>query len=721
MDRTLQLAFEHHRAGRYEQAAALYRQVLQATPTNADALHLLGVALHQAGQHDSAVQWIERAIAVRGNDAAFHANLGEVLFALGKLDDAARSYRQALRLEGGSPPTHLRLGDVLRRQGQLDLAIAEYQESFRLDLNSAEVVERLAVVFQECGRVDEALAIYQQALARNPVEHNVLLKYGGLLERSGRLADALECYQRLIAAHPDSPKGHLSCGNVHRARGDSTDAIAEYQEAIRLKPDFADAYNNLSVVYTDLGQADAAEQCARQGLQYAPAMGELYSNLATALALEGRGPEAVAARRRAVELLPHSAAEHSNLVYDLNFVPDLDDQSLLAEHLAWAERHAEPLTRSAPPHGNTPDPKRRLRLGYVSPYFREHAVNYFVEPILTSHDHEQFEVFCFSDTVCPDAATQRLKSSVDRWRDTFGEGDERLAELVRADAIDILIDLTGHIAGNRLPAFAHKPAPVQVTYIGYQNTTGMSAMDYRLTDAYADPPGATDRYYTEKLVRLPRSFFVYRPGDDAPPVSPLPAQARGHVTFGSFNKYNKVSPQVLDAWLQILAQVPDSRLLVLAHRGGHAAARLLQHAAAFGIAAARIELVDRLSHADYMNLVSRVDVALDPFPFNGHTTTCDALWLGVPVVTLAGRSYASRFGSSAHVNLGLEAYIAASVPQYVDIAVRAASDLPALAKLRPELRARMQSSPLLDFEGFTRRLEAAYREMWHAWCAKTKP
>jgi predicted O-linked N-acetylglucosamine transferase (SPINDLY family) len=293
---------------------------------------------------------------------------------------------------------------------------------------------------------------------------------------------------------------------------------------------------------------------------------------------------------------------------------------------------------------------------------------------------------------------------------------QQLAEQVRADAIDILVDLTGHIGMNRLPAFAHKPAPVQVTYIGYQATTGMSAMDYRLTDAHADPPGLTERYHTETLVRLPRAFFCYRPNDDSPEITPLPARERGGVTFGSFNKYVKVNPLVIDAWLQILARVPDSRLLVLSYSGGYAENRLHELAAAKGVDPKRIEMLDKLPHAEYMKLLAQADIALDPFPFTGHTTTCDCVWMGVPAVMLQGQTYVTRFGGSVLVNVGLESWIAGSVDEYMDIAVKAASDLDALQRLRAELRPRMAASPLMDFAGFTANLETAYRQMWRAWC-----
>jgi predicted O-linked N-acetylglucosamine transferase (SPINDLY family) len=401
-------------------------------------------------------------------------------------------------------------------------------------------------------------------------------------------------------------------------------------------------------------------------------------------------------------------------------LPSADPATVFAEHRAWSARHAEGLTAAAAPHPNDRSLERRLRVGYVSAHFRNHAVNFFVEPILASHDRSRFEVFCYSNVEFPDHVTAQLQTAVDHWRPIRNEPDDRVAQLIRDDAIDILIDLTGHIGENRLLVFALKPAPVQVTYIGYQNTTGMSAMDYRLTDERADPPGVTDRYYTERLVRLPRAFFCYQPGE-APAVSPSPANERGHVTFGSFNLFAKVNAQVIATWIEILARVPDSRLWVLANQGGYAEQKFAEQARARGVDPARVEIHARRPRAEYLRLVSGVDIALDPFPFNGHTTTCDAIWMGVPVVMLEGDAYASRFGGSVLANVGLGELIANSPDQYVDIAVALANDGDKLARLRAELRPRMAASPLMDFVGFTRNLEAAYRQMWADWCAIQAP
>jgi predicted O-linked N-acetylglucosamine transferase (SPINDLY family) len=358
-----------------------------------------------------------------------------------------------------------------------------------------------------------------------------------------------------------------------------------------------------------------------------------------------------------------------------------------------------------------------LSVGYVSAHFRRHAVAVFLEPVLAAHDHSAVRVFCYSDVRCPDEVTARFKAHADVWRDVAGLSDEQLAEQVRADRLDILVDLAGHIAGNRMLLFARKPAPIQVTYLGYQATTGLATMDYRLTDAVADPPGQTEAFHTEKLFRLPRAFFCYRPPMEMPPVSELPARSAGHVTFASMNNFAKVSPRCLALWARLLKAVPGSRLALLIAGGAPNAGRILPAFTQAGVDGSRIEFVGRLGLQQYLEMYRRIDILLDPMPFSGHTTTCDALWMGVPVVTLAGPAYVSRMTASVLAHLPLPELIAQSAEQYLAIAAGLATDLDRLADLRRRLRGMMQQSCISDAAGFARDLEAAYQRM----CAAGPP
>jgi predicted O-linked N-acetylglucosamine transferase (SPINDLY family) len=387
--------------------------------------------------------------------------------------------------------------------------------------------------------------------------------------------------------------------------------------------------------------------------------------------------------------------------------------------LDFAKRWEAPLATLVQPHPHDRSPERRLKIGYVSSDFRQHSVAWFIEPVLAHHDRERFEIFCYANLFQEDAVTERLKAHADHWRKIYGLPDELAAQQIRADQIDILVDLNGHTAENRLLVFARKPAPVQVTWLGYPNTTGLSAMDYRLTDGFADPVGMTEPFHSETLIRLPECFSCYQPPRDAPAVSELPAKEKGYITFGSFNKLTKVTPEVMATWARILQAVPGSRLaLQSAGLGEDAMQQMVREAfAGLGITPERLELHghDR-SQKTHLERYRNIDIGLDPFPYNGTTTTCDALWMGVPVVTLAGKVHAGRVGVSQMSNLGLTELIGQTPEEYVAIATRLATDRERLGALRKELRSRMTASPLMDAPRFTTNLEQAYRGMWKDWC-----
>ena len=738
-------------AGQLAQAEQIYRQVLDAEPGNAEAWHRLGTMALQDGRHQAAIDLIGQALFYDRSQAVFHANLGEAYRMSGNLDQALACTQNALALDPGMAAIHanlgnlnflqgnlpaaidclrdavklapeeahfrISLGELLRSTGQLDEAVQSLEQAVRIAPDNADARARLALALYDRQDFARARVAFEAALAMDPnnaAAHNNL---GNVLKQLRLLAEAEIEYRHAIRLDPRMTAGYINLGGIMAVEGRHQEAAECFTTATTLDPQSTQAFCNLVGPLEDLGRLDEAVAAARRAIELAPDLSFAHSNLGICLKPLGRLDEAIAAYRVAVDLDPASAYQRSNLIYALNFHGGYDAAGVFAEHRLWGQTHADALTAASAPHTNDRTPNRRLRLGYVSGHFWEHAVNFFSEPILAAHDHGQFEVFCYANATRSDEATKRLRGSADQWREITHHSDEQAAELVRRDQIDILVDLTGHIAGHRLLLFAHKPAPVQVTYLGYQNTTGMAAMDYRLTDEWSDPSGTTDPYYTEKLVRLPGSFFCYQPSSYAPPVGPLPALANGYVTFGSFNNFAKVTPEVLAAWAQLLNRVSDSRLVILASAAASLQERLLRTFEQLGISSQRLILANQRPRGEYLDLIAQTDVALDPFPFNGHTTTCDALWQGVPVVTLAGGSYASRFGSSAHQSLGLEELIAHSPEEYVEIAVRLAGDLDRLAPLRAGLRPRMAASRLLDFAGFTRNLEAAYRTMWNHWCA----
>lgn len=634
------------------------------------------------------------------------------------------------------------------KAGRLAEAEAAYRTVLSVLPDNPQALHLLGLVTLASGKPAEAETCFRRLAQLAPRNAQVLAALGQSCWLQEKVAAAAEAFAAVVNITPDDPHAHNNLGIALRALGDSVAAERHHRRAIQLDPRLTAAYNNLGTDLAEQGRAAEAIECFMHAIRRDGAFVQAHANLGESLAELGRLEEALAATRRAIELAPsdprprynlavylrgmgqldeaiaaHRAAaaldptdayQQCNLLYTLNFLPGLDPSTVFAEHRDWAKRHADPLTVDAPPHTIDRTPGRRLRIGYVSPHFTAHAVNLFTQPILASHDHEQFEIFCYFSLQREDAITARLQTYADHWRQIHSLSDPLVAELVRSDKIDILVDLSGHVPGNRLLVFARRPAPVQVTYIGYQNTTGMAAMDYRLTDEWSDPPGATDAFHTEKLVRLPGSFFCYRPSRNAPPVTSLPALSSGCVTFGSFNYFAKVTPEVLAVWAKLLATVENSKLVILPHLTRSLHAAIPKTFAALGVDTARVHVVDRLPREQYLELIGLVDIALDPFPFNGHTTTCDALWQGVPVVTLAGATYASRFGSSGHVSLGLEELIAFNRDEYLHIAAGLAQDLDRLSSMRATLRYRMAESRLLDYVGFTRNLETEYRRMFDA-------
>jgi predicted O-linked N-acetylglucosamine transferase (SPINDLY family) len=465
--------------------------------------------------------------------------------------------------------------------------------------------------------------------------------------------------------------------------GQNADALTPMQNAVALSPGNAEAHNNLGAVLNDLGRLDEAE----------------------------------ASYRRALEIKPDFALAYSNLLFVLSYHSAERGADILALCREYDERFCLPHRGEWQGYGNSRDAHRRLRIGYVSPDFRRHAVAYFAEPILANHDKTQVEIFCYAEVMREDEYTGRFRQFADHWHSTVGMSDGAVAQMIRDHRIDILVDLAGHTAGNRLLVFARKPAPVQVTYLGYPGTTGLSAMDYRITDHYADPEGVADACYTERLLRLPDSLCCYRPSADMPEVSPLPALARGYLTFGSFNNFNKIDLPTLALWAELLHALPASRLMMLTVPEGETRLHLEQNFARLGVNSQRLEFYGKLTPAEFHRKFQEVDITLDPVSVSGGTTTCESLWMGVPVMASVGERFITRVSYSFLSTAGLADFAAFSPVDYIRLAAHLADNLPLLAEIRAGLRAHVAASPLIDEVGFTRNLELLYREAWEMWCS----
>jgi predicted O-linked N-acetylglucosamine transferase (SPINDLY family) len=751
IDQLMETATAHHRAGRLAEAEMIYRRVLSQHPDHADALHLLGVLAHQIGRNHDAVDLIRRAISLRRDVSSYYSNWGIALGALGRLSDAIAAHRHAVTLDPQSGDAHNNLARSLIRNNQTAEALAEFQAALAIQPNDAEVLANLSNVFRQTEDYDRAVEYARRAIVLRPnlssaynnlgaalhlksdfdgaadayrraiaitgtgaeaadVHHNL----GITLHRAGRLEEAIEALRRATELQPGRVESFHQLSYALRDRGRLAEAIAAARSATTLNPAHSGAHNNLGIIFCEVGSIDDAIAAFRRAIELQPDFGGAYNNLGNALKDTGLIEEAVVCYRQAARFDPRSPVVE-NFLYSIHFHPGYDAYQIAREHALWNEQYAKPLASQIAPHTNDRSPERRLRVGYVSRDLREHPVGRFLLPLLASHDHGRFEVFCYTDVTRPDAVTGRLKSHSDAWRITSGLSEEALAERVRADGIDILVDLAMHMDGTRMLTFARKPAPVQVTYLAYCSTTGLETIDYRLTDPYLDPPGMDESIYSEKSVRLPHTYWCYEPPASAPPVGPPRTAAGGPIKFGSLNNFGKVSPAAMRAWMHILARVPGSELILHTGEGAHRQ-RLVTQFAQAGIAPDRITFFARIPIDQYMQLYNTIDVALDPFPYPGGTTTCDALWMGTPVVTLAGPTAASRGGVSLLSNMGLTDLIADSADRYVQVASDLAGNVNRLAELRITLRDRMRRSPLMDARGFARDVENAYRRMWRTWC-----
>ncbi len=577
---------------------------------------------------------------------------------------------------------------------------------------SADEAFALALERHRAARLAEAERGYRAILQREPQHADSLHMLGVIALQTRNLASALELVQRAVALRPDAAACRNTLGQILERHGRDDEAAACYEAAIELEPTDAEAYNNLGYLRARQDRLTDAAALYRKAIDRDPTYAEPHTNRGNLLKDLGELDAAIASYRRAVELRPDLSALHSNLLLTLHYHPDCSPADLLREHRAWAQRHVAPLAAARRPHPNGREPDRCLRIGYVSPDFREHPVARFVLPLFREHDRAEVEVFTYSDVTRTDPVTRLLRDHVDQWRDVSTLRDEQLADLVRADEIDVLVDLAAHSGRNRLLTFARKPAPIQITYLAYCSTTGVDAIDYRVTDRFLDPPGEPG-HYAETSIRLPQCYWCY----SAPPLGGGPAieRAAGPPTFGCLNNFAKVSDVTLALWMRLLLRVSEARLLIYARTEGHRD-RVRRALRAAGLEESRAAFVGRQSLVDYLQTYREIDVALDPYPYGGGTTTCDALWMGVPVISLAGGTAVSRAGSTLLSNVGLDHLIARSGAQYVELAAALIRDGAAVAELRRSLRERLESSPIMDARQFARDFEAALRTVWRAWC-----
>ncbi len=573
--------------------------------------------------------------------------------------------------------------------------------------------------------------IYKLILEAESKHGDAIFFLGMILFKSKKFDEAFTLLKRAVQSHPNVFEFHYNLGLIYESNNQFAQALECYRRVVELEPS-GNSHSNLSKNLTDSGQLNEAIEFAREAVQRLPQNQRAipYNNLASALTLRGEIEQGLENYRLAVAADIENASMHSNYLLASLYLDNPDRGELFQEHKKFGDKFESfiPKMYENPMSAQAKNTQRaradhKVRVGYVSPDFYGHAVGKFIEPILQAHDKSKFEVFCYSDNPHTDNATARMKELVSNWRQVNDLNDEDLARMIQTDGIDILVDLAGHTALNRLCVFIRKPAPIQVTWIGYPNTTGLSRMDYRITDSFADPAGETDQLHTEKLLRLPECFSCFSAPLQSPEIGPLPAMHNGFITIGSFNNFAKITPQVMRVWIDILNRLPRSRLLLKNRSLDNPRLKefILAQLSKHGADVQRIDLRSpTISVVDHLNSYNMLDIALDSFPYNGTTTTCEALWMGVPVITLEGRSHVSRVGVSQMNNLGLPELIAHNTENYVDITVALANDLPRLAALRSGLRERVRTSPLMNTSRFVKNLEDAYQTIWKKYLAEQR-
>ncbi|HEB86830.1 MAG TPA: glycosyltransferase family 41 protein [Gammaproteobacteria bacterium] len=616
--------------------------------------------------------------------------------------------------------TVLRQALALIEDNRIMEAKALYERLCAIDKGNPEAWSGLGIVNDKLGSLDQAASCYRRVLKIKPQIERVHYSLANVLRRQGKIADSVPYYREALRLKPDFVRACGELAEALRLQGKLNEAVEVYRDLLRVKADAAEVHNDLGDMLKRQGQFGEAAKCFQRAIRIKPELAAAHSNLGSAYTLQGRLQEAEESHRHAIKLNPDLVYADSNFLCCLNYSPAHNGEQLFAEHRRWAARHTAGV-HAFTEYSNTPIPGRCLRIGYLSSDLRRHPVAFFLLQILANHDPAEVEVICYSQGMRPDPITQLFRSLVNGWRHIYNMADDQVAEMIHRDGIDILVDLAGHSGNHRLTVFARKPAPVQVTYLGYPNTTGLSTMDYRLTDQWADPPGMTEEYHSEQLYRLPHGFLCYQPAPDCPAIEALPSIGSGYITFGSLNNLAKTTPEVIAPWASILHAVPGSRLLLKNHSLVDVVTRERYYSmlGEHGIGRERADLMAPIaSHGDHLALYNQIDIALDTFPYNGTTTTCEALWMGVPVVTLAGQMHAGRVGVSLLTQVGMPELIAGDTDTYAAIAIKLAHDPGRLSGMRESMRGRVMNSSLCDGKRFARELQKAYREMWKIWCTK---
>jgi predicted O-linked N-acetylglucosamine transferase (SPINDLY family) len=693
-------------------ALSAFQKTAELLPDDAGAQMNLGNALQDAGHLNEAVESYQRTIVIKPNFAEAYNNLGSVYISLGQFEHAATNYRHAIQLKPNFATAHSCLGNALRDLGQLGEAVESYRRAIKVQPNLTEAHNNLGVALRELGFFDQAVSSYRQALKIEPNYAEVHSNLGVALRDLGQLDNAATSFRRALEIDPNDAETCSNLGLALHDLGRFDEAVKHYRRALAIKPNYAEAHNNLGLTLHARGKYDESVESCRQAIALMPSFTEAYNNLGSTLQSIGQLEEAIVNYRRALQINPDFVIAQSNLLFSLGYTA----QSTPADYLAEALRFEEMVNKSIVAQFSTwqcESQPNKLKVGILSGDLWNHPVGYFTESLLGQLDLDSIELIAYTNNPKADDLTARIRPYFAHWRPVFNLNDAAVAQLIHEDGVHILLDLSGHTAKNRLSMFAWKPAPIQATWLGYFATTGVAEIDYLLADAYM-VPSTDEHHFTESIWRLPDSYLCFTPPNVDIKIEHLPAVSTRQITFGCFNNLTKMNDAVIALWARVLLAVPGSRLFLKTLQLNDAGVcdTTRQKFAAQGVTADRLLLEGSSPRTELLAAYQRVDIALDPFPYPGGTTSVEALWMGVPVLTKRGDRFLSHMGESIMHNAGLSDWIADDDDDYVAKAIARTSNLERLAALHAGLRQQVLASPLFDAKQFARNFEAALWGMW---------
>jgi protein O-GlcNAc transferase len=709
-------------SGNADAAEASFRRAIALDPQLAIAHYNLACLLKESGKLTEAVDSYQKALRLSPNSARVHINLGETLEALGKIPEALSFFEKAVKVAPDDPDVHTRLGIALFSQGKDVPAQACFERVVVLTPDNIQARIALGIIFGNRGDLQRSIAQFREAVRIAPESGEVHLNLAATLVRAGILNEAVSSLRRAIELAPELPEAHYNLGVALGSMGQMEEALSAYQKTIVLNSNYAEAHANIASILWKKSQYQQSLEACDRALLINPELAEAHVTKGNILKDWGLVEEALKHYRKALSINPELAEASANLIFSQHYLSSCQVEEVHKDIVAWNQRHSKALIPKNVHFSNPPISERRISIGYVSANLRTHPGGFFLGAVIANHDREKFKICCYVDIEKEDEHSRRIKANVDEWQLIPGLTDEALANRIRADGIDILVDMNRFTGGGHLLAFARKPAPIQVTWMGGPiMTTGLETIDYVLSDRIHTPP-EYEQFFVEKVVRLNNAYAIYQAPPYAPPVSSLPALNQGIITFGCFNYIAKIQRLAIDLWAEILKEVPNSQILLQSKAFGQDEPRQHIHTlfADRGVDPSRILLCGSVRHNELLEKYNQVDIAFDPFPYSGGITTCEALWMGVPVIAMPGNVVTVRHTISHLHNAGLDELIADTPSNYKALAVELASDLPRLADLRATLRDRISHSPLCDGAAFTRQLEEAYQKMWQSWCEEQK-